>query len=111
NLNIDLSYSVYNENYFPLYFERIKAVVYHPSTNKTLGTGEMHNLVLGAHSVTDLMFPFHSEINPSIAEDSKAVEQLFSNCGVNSKNKEVTLLFDIMPTVKLFHYPITLAFT
>jgi hypothetical protein len=28
NLNIDFSYSVYNENYFPIFFERIKAVVY-----------------------------------------------------------------------------------
>jgi hypothetical protein len=71
----------------------------------------VHNLVLGAHCVTNLTFPFHSEINPSISEDSKSLKQLFSNCGMESKNKEITLLFDIMPTVTLFHYPITLAFT
>ncbi|KAG2194913.1 hypothetical protein INT47_010655 [Mucor saturninus] len=113
-------YNVYNENFFEFNFDSIKAVIYYPTPNKTtIGVAEIHNLVLGPQSVTRVTFPVKmitdtEEGTMSDVGDSVFRQMITSACSDTDtmNGKEIVVVFDLMPTINIYDYPIgTLAFT
>jgi hypothetical protein len=117
----------------------IQLKIYYPTPNKTtIGVGEIDDLVLGPQTVTNITFPVKimgdeyddGGLNPTTSKndssknsnDKAFTDMVINSCKINgnvddnkdsiNKNKEIVVIFDLMPTVKIYGYPIvTLAFT
>lgn len=135
--NLRFQFSVYNGNFFEFDFENIKAVIYYPTPNRTtIGVGELSDLVLGPRSVTNITFPIQMmgdgysgnrldfnkdgdmQNNFSYNEEEAFANMVASCCDQNNgtepnrQKKDTVVVFDLMPTIKIYGYRIvTLAFT
>ncbi|GAA5817768.1 hypothetical protein MFLAVUS_011321 [Mucor flavus] len=113
--DLEFEYSISNENFFEINFDSIKAVIYYPTPNKTtVGVAEIHNLILGPQTRTNVSFPVHmissSEKDKSDSEKDFR-DMVISSCDGNTES-DILVSFDLMPTIRIYNYPIvTLAFT
>jgi hypothetical protein len=98
-----------------------------------VGVGEIYNLVLGPQTVTNISFPVkmindkdHSDSSTGISNNSSSHSNndiAFKNIVMRScikdankdseeTHKDIVVYFDLMPTIKIYNYPVvTLAFT
>ncbi|KAL9538347.1 hypothetical protein MBANPS3_011004 [Mucor bainieri] len=124
-----LEYSIHNGNYFEMNFDKIKAVMYYPTPNQTtIGVGQVSDIVLRPHAVTNITFPMELlsssfdrvDRNTTVeVKDSKnsvfksMVAQLCSTETDDSDDpKELDIVYDLMPTLKFGDYGVlSLSFT
>ncbi|GAA5806475.1 hypothetical protein HPULCUR_012009 [Helicostylum pulchrum] len=112
--DLKFEYSISNENFFEINFDSIKAVIYYPTPNKTtVGVAEIHNLILGPQTRTNVTFPVHmiSSSEKDKSDSEKAFrDMVISSCDGDTES-DIVVSFDLMPTIRIYNYPIvTLAF-
>jgi hypothetical protein len=100
-----------------------------------VGVGEISNIVLGPQAITNITFPVklvssadgsYKQSNSTLEPEEEGSGEAFksmvvsscnsisegSNDSAHHNNKEIVVLFDLMPTIRIYNYPIvTLAFT
>ncbi|GAN10528.1 hypothetical protein MAM1_0366c10070 [Mucor ambiguus] len=127
--NTLLEYSIYNANYFEINFDKIKAVMYYPTPNQTtIGVGEVSDIILRPHAVTNITFPMQLLSSSFDKTDRNTTVQVKDNnnsiikstvaqlCSEETNNsgdpKEIDIVYDLMPTFKFGDYgALSLSFT
>ncbi|OAD73476.1 hypothetical protein PHYBLDRAFT_145866 [Phycomyces blakesleeanus NRRL 1555(-)] len=103
--NMGLKIGVMNPNVENLALDSVKAVAYYINQpDQTVGGGEMYNLHLKAHSITNVTFPFQVVYDPSKDKDHEMLRDIVDLCISPKQNNSVPTLtfhYDLMPVVKI----------
>ncbi|KAI9259442.1 hypothetical protein BDA99DRAFT_440037 [Phascolomyces articulosus] len=109
DINAGLRIGVVNPNMAGVSFEKIKAMAYYPTTpNKSIGGGELSNLVIKSHATTNFTFPFHVELDASNHEEQRMLLDVSQKCGLTGgEQKDLIINYMLTPTVRVIGFPVS----
>ncbi|KAI9481419.1 MAG: hypothetical protein EXX96DRAFT_523229, partial [Benjaminiella poitrasii] len=108
-ITFDVGISVDNQNFESLNFKKITADAYYPSPyNVYIGGGNVTDIKIEPHSVTNFTFPFSINVNSSDPSQQGVLMDLVTRCGLDGSTPQ-KLNFDyyIYPTVSIIGISVT----
>jgi len=80
-INLGVSISVDNPNYFSVDFRKIEAEIFYPINNTPIGGGTQNNINFNSHTETNFTFPFSIVYKQSLDPGNQILTDLATRCG------------------------------
>jgi len=80
-INLGVSISVNNPNYFSVDFTKIQTEIFYPISNTPIGGGTQRNIDFGSHTETNFTFPFSIIYKRSLDPGNQILTDLATRCG------------------------------
>ncbi|KAI7852464.1 hypothetical protein BDC45DRAFT_545943 [Circinella umbellata] len=109
DINVGLRIGVVNPNMAGVSFEKIEATAYYPTApTRSIGGGELNNLVINSHGTTNFTFPFHVEFDASKDEEQNMLLDISQRCGLTGgEQKDLVVNYMLTPTIRIIGFPIS----
>ncbi|KAK4513799.1 uncharacterized protein ATC70_005805 [Mucor velutinosus] len=108
SVNFGLQIGVVNDNVESITFESIRAIVslkaYYPTAPKiSVGGGEILNVHIRSHGITNFTFPFSIKYDPMKDEGYAMLTDIASKCGLlgGSNKEDLYIQYDLIPTIRI----------
>ncbi|KJA27383.1 hypothetical protein HYPSUDRAFT_931062 [Hypholoma sublateritium FD-334 SS-4] len=99
SVNLGVSISVRNPNYFSVDFKNIEANITYPINNLPIGSGDASNILFKSRTETNFTFPFALVYNSTADTGSKVILDIAEKCGVTAGSTKQNIVVNYKITL------------
>jgi len=113
DINLGLSITVKNPNYFGASFKSIIAEAFYPPLTAQLGGGSLYDINFPANSDTQFLFPINVTYSMSIDPQNILVTDLVTKCGIKagSTKSPLTIKYDLKLALRILAITVSPSFS